>query len=90
MAGRGRQRAVGFIRDQIQAHLAGRTGSWLASFAELVDMAADRGAPMGDLATNVTALLGPGADGEVDDDVDREALIDALAGRWASIAPEDP
>jgi hypothetical protein len=36
----------------------------------------------------VSRLRGPGADGEVHDDGEREALIDALVGRWESVTPE--
>ena len=81
---------VSAIRNQITTRLAGRTGTWLASFAELVAVADDAGVPVGALQTHVTSLLGSCADGEVHDDEDRAALIDALVGRRASIAPRTP
>ncbi|MDX6691346.1 MAG: hypothetical protein QOG15_2803 [Solirubrobacteraceae bacterium] len=76
------------IRDQVKTHLAARSGTWLASFAELVVSAAESGVPVGPLQTHVSRLRGPGADGEVHDDGEREALIDALVGRWESVTPE--
>jgi hypothetical protein len=75
-------------RDQVRTHLAGRSGTWLASFAELVDVAVDSGVPIGRLQARVIGLLGPGAEGEVHEPGNREALVDALVGRWASVTPD--
>jgi hypothetical protein len=73
------QRTVASIRDQVDAHLCGRSGTWLASFAELVAMAGDGGVPVGGLELLLTGLRGEGPGRE-----HREALIDALVGRWAA------
>ncbi|MEA2190799.1 MAG: hypothetical protein QOI73_920 [Solirubrobacteraceae bacterium] len=78
------QECVRHIRDQVTAHLAGRSGTWLASYAELAAMAEDRGVPMAGLQPDITDLLGPDADGEVLEQEKREVLIDALVGRWAA------
>jgi hypothetical protein len=78
------QRAIAFIRDRVDAHLSGRSGTWLASYAELVAMAEDSGVPVAALQPVLTSLLGPEGDGEVLDQEEREALIDALVGRWAA------
>ncbi|MDX6688851.1 MAG: hypothetical protein QOG15_308 [Solirubrobacteraceae bacterium] len=90
MEGHDRHRPIRLIRDQVATHLADRSGTWLASFAELVATAGDNGVPIGTLQAYVTSLLGPSAQGEVHEDDAREALIDALVGRSASITPEDP
>jgi hypothetical protein len=47
-------------------------------------MAADSGVPVAALQPVLTSLLGPDGDGEVLDHEEREALIDALVGRWAA------
>ena len=77
-------RTVAFIRDRVHAHLSGRSGTWLASFAELVAMAEESGVPTAGLQPVLTSLLGSAADGEVLDQEERAALIDALVGRWAA------
>ena len=77
-------RTVAFIRDRVHAHLSGRSGTWLASFAELVAMAEESGVPTARLQPVLTSLLGSAADGEVLDQEERAALIDALVGRWAA------
>jgi len=84
------ERAVAFIRGRVEAHLAGRSGTWLASYAELVAMATDSGVSVSALQPVLTSLLGPDAAGEVLDDEEREALIDALVGRWAASRFPDP
>lgn len=85
------QQSIRSIRDQVTTHLAGRSGTWLASFAELVDIAEDRGVPIVGLQPVLTSLLDPDAHGEVLEDGQREALIDALVGRWAATQfPEHP
>lgn len=89
-AGEDIDRAICVLREHIQMYLVGRSGTWLASFAKVVAIAVDSGAPVGNLAAHVTHLLGPDAVGEVHEDEDREALVDALAGRWASITADDP
>jgi len=78
------ERTVAFIRDRVHAHLSGRSGTWLASFTELVAMAEESGVPTGELQPVLTDHLDPDADGEVHDGEKREALIDALVGRWAA------
>ena len=78
------ERTVAFIRDRVDAHLAGRSGTWLASFAELVAMAEESGVPTAGLQPALTSHLGCAADGEVPDQEQREGLIDALVGRWAA------
>jgi len=75
---------VAFIRDRVQAHLSGRSGTWLASFAELVAMAEESGVSTAGLQPALTRQLGAAADGGVLDEAEREALIDALVGRWAA------
>lgn len=77
-------RTVAFIRDRVHAHLSGRSGTWLASFAELVAMAEESGVSTSGLQPILTSHLGAAADGEVLDQEEREALIDALVGRWAA------
>lgn len=84
------ERTVEFIRDRVHAHLAGRSGTWLASFAELVAMAEESGVPTAGLQPVLTIYLGPDADGEVLDPEKREALIGALVGRWAAARERDP
>ena len=79
------QRTVAVIRDQVDTHLSGRSGTWLASFVELVAVAEASGVPIGGLQPVLTSLLGPDADGEVLDHEERKVLIDALVGRWAAI-----
>ena len=74
-------RTVAFIRDRVHAHLSDRSGTWLASFAELVAIAEESGVPTG-LQPALARHLG--AHGEVLDQEEREALIDALVGRWAA------
>jgi hypothetical protein len=83
------QRAVAFIRDRVDAHLSDRSGTWLASFGELVLMAEESGVPIAALQPALTSLLGPDGDGEVLDQEEREALIDALVGRWAATRYRD-
>ncbi len=78
------QECVRQIRDQVTNHLAGRSGTWLASYAELAAAAEDRGVPMAGLQPAITDLLGPDADGDVLEHEKREVLIDALVGRWAA------
>ncbi len=78
------QTSIAFIRDRVRAHLSGRSGTWLASFIELVAMAEESGVPIGSLQPVLDSLLGPDADEEVHDQAKREALIDALVGRWAA------
>jgi len=78
------ERTVAFIRDRVHAHLSGRSGTWLASFAELVAMAEESGVPTAGLQPVLTSHLGSDADDEVLDQEQREALIDALVGRWAA------
>jgi len=78
------QQSVRYIRDQVTTHLAGRSGTWLASFAELVAVADDRGVPIAVLQPVLDDPLGPDGDGEVLEHEQREALIDALVGRWAA------
>ena len=78
------ERTVALLRDRVHAHLAGRSGTWLASFAELVAMAEECGVPTAGLQPVLDSHLGADADGEVLDQEEREALIDALIGRWAA------
>jgi len=78
------ERTVALIRDRVDAHLSGRSGTWLASFAELVAMAEESGVPTAGLQTVLANHLGADADDEVLDQEAREALIDALVGRWAA------
>lgn len=75
---------VDAIRDLIDAHLAGRSGTWIASFAELMAIADDRGVPIFAMQPTVTRRLAREGDGEQDDAAGREALKDALIGRWAA------
>jgi len=75
---------VDAIRDLIDAHLAGRTGTWIASFAELMAIADDRGVPIFAMQPIVARRLAQEGDGEQDDAAGREALKDALIGRWAA------
>ena len=77
-------RTVAFIRERVHVHLAGRSGTWLASFAELVAMAEERGVPMAGLQPLPTSQPGSDANEEGFDMEEREALIDALVGRWAA------
>jgi len=77
------QRTVASICDLVDAHLASRSGTWLASFTELVAMAEDSGVPTRPLQPVLLSLLGPDAS-EVLDDEHREVLRDALVGRWAA------
>ena len=65
-------------------HLSRRSGTWLASFAELVATADDSGVPISGLQPVLASLLGPDADGEVLEQEQRKVLIDALVGRWAA------
>jgi len=78
------QRTIAAIADQVDAHLSGRSRTWLASFAELVATADESGVPMRGLAPAIDGLLGPDANGHVLEQEEREALIDALVGRWAA------
>jgi hypothetical protein len=78
------ERTVTVIRDRVHEHLSGRSGTWLASFAELVAMAEECGVPTAGLQPVLASHLGSDADGDVLDQEDREALIDALVGRWAA------
>jgi hypothetical protein len=84
------ERTVALIRDRVLAHLSGRSGTWLASYAELVAMAEESGVPTGGLQPVLTSHVGPDADAEVLDQEDREALIEALVGRWAAARDRDP
>jgi hypothetical protein len=77
------QRTVAFIGERVDAHLRSRSGTWLASFAELVAMAEDSGVPTGPLQPVLRSLLGPDASEALDDE-QREVLRDALVGRWAA------
>jgi hypothetical protein len=76
--------AIRSIHDQVATHLADRSGTWLASFAELVAMAGDSGVPTGGLQPVLDRLLGRDAAGEVLEHEERRALVDALVGRWAA------
>lgn len=69
------------IRERVDAHLAGRSETWLSSFAELVTVASDDGVPVAAIQPAVTRLLGDDSVVDVDE---RKALIDALIGRWAA------
>ena len=75
---------VDAIRDLIDAHLAGRSGTWIASFAELMAIADDRGVSIFAMQPTVTRRLAREGDGEQDDAAGREALKEALIGRWAA------
>ena len=77
-------RAVSLRRNDVEAHLSGRTGTWLASFAELLLLADDRGVCVAALQPELDRLRGPDDDGEVLEQDTRDALIDALVGRWAA------
>ena len=70
--------------NEAEAHLSGRTGTWLASFAELVLVAGDGGVSVAALQPELGRLLGPDADGEVVEQDKRDALVHALVGRWAA------
>jgi len=78
------RRAATLLKDEVEAHLSGRTGTWLASFAELVLVAQQRGVPVSALQPELDRLLGPDADGEVLEQDKRDALVHALVGRWAA------
>ena len=52
------ERIVDAIRDQVDTHLAGRSGRWMVAFAELVIIAADKGVPVSGIHPTVTRLLG--------------------------------
>jgi hypothetical protein len=77
-------RAASILGIEAEVHLSGRAGTWLASFAELVLVAEVRGVSVAALQPELDRLLGPDADGEVFDQDTRDALIDALVGRWAA------
>ena len=84
MCGADLLRAASLRRDDVDAHLSGRTGTWLASFAELVLLADDRGVRVAALQPELDRLLGLDDDGEALEQDTRDALIDALVGRWAA------
>lgn len=78
------ERIVALIRERVLADLSGPADTWLASFAGLVATAEESGVPTAGLQSVLTSHPGPDADGEVLDQEKREALIDALVGRWAA------
>jgi len=77
-------RAAALLGTDVEAHLSRRTGTWLASFAELVLLAEARGVSVAALQPELDRLLGPDADGDVLDQDKRDALVHALVGRWAA------
>jgi hypothetical protein len=82
--------SVAVIRDQVKAHLAGRSGTWLGSFCDAIALADNAGVRTDPLRVHVAELFGPRADGEVDDIDIRDALVEALVGRRASVTPRSP